>query len=112
MILIPIVNVLTFIEFETSFHLSRKSCSVSCTLQMHPALNPAPSCIYVYFSIIPIILFLRLKFFTRFSSNPFQLLGLSIRSWFIHHTNARHELQILNFLIFLLFLFPVLPDPL
>ena len=71
---------------------------------MHPALSLAPFYIYVYFRIIQITCF-QLKFFTRFSSNPFELLGLPILSWFIHHINARHEIQDLNFLIFLPFLF-------
>ena len=69
-------------------------------LQMHPALNLAPSCVYVYIPIILITFVFATKFFPRFSSNPFELIGLPILAWFIYHINARHGIQILNFLIF------------
>jgi hypothetical protein len=87
-------------NFITSFPEVRQ-CVLSCyrhiqSLTSHPVT-------YMYtFQLFWSLLFLRVKFLTSFSSNPFE----PFLSWFIQHINARHEIQILNFLISLLFLFP------
>jgi uncharacterized membrane protein len=81
-----------------------RQCVLSCYRCIQP-LTSHPVTYMCTFLLFWSLLFLRLKFPTSFSSNPFELYGLSFLSWFIHHINARHEIQVLNFLISLLFLF-------